>query len=559
MKDVKSQQRCAKVLALSIAMVLSIVAAPKVFAADREVYVNGEETPLSLDEAWVKGSGEAQRLSGSGVYVMTSSGLVELGSNGLPQPEGDPEHMEVTGSVDIPYDKVRVALYYYDDESSVRNHTLDTANLENADGAGYSFGYYDSVREFHELGNTSVTRITMAMDTNTVVSGNSVGCYHIMLPEKYTSFDEAKSVASRYTGGFPAYYNGEFRVLYGDWQSAGEAQLALDASGVAGVVHTASDRCVVVTSTDDGSILFEFDCGESRSLAVQPNGQLTWFKGYKYNGGFEYVRRTGGQLTVINVVDIEDYVKGVLPYEMSSSWPIEALKAQALCARTYVASHFNSLSTYNVDVTNDTYSQVYRGSAGSATTDAAVEATAGQYITYNGKLIDAMYCSSTGGATEDSENVFYSAVAYLRGRVDPYEAAADDINTNASWTETLTGSEIANIVNGYGHSLGTVQSIETEPSDSGNVIGITFKDANGGSVTFEKSSCYALVTGRLGLNSIHFEVAKSGNSFVFTGGGWGHSVGMSQYGAYAMAKSYGFTYDQIINFYYTGVELSRGV
>ena len=559
MKDVKSQQRCAKVLALSIAMVLSIVAAPKVFAADREVYVNGEETPLSLDEAWVKGSGEAQRLSGSGVYVMTSSGMVELGSEGLPQPEGDPEHMKVTGSVDIPYDKVRVALYYYDDESSVRNHTLDTANLENADGAGYAFGYYDSSREFHELGNTSVTRITMAMDTNTVVSGNSVGCYHIMLPEKYTSFDEAKSVASRYTGGFPAYYNGEFRVLYGDWQSAGEAQLALDASGVAGVVHTASDRCVVVTSTDDGSILFEFDCGESRSLAVQPKGQLTWFKGYKYSGGFEYVRRTGGQLTVINVVDIEDYVKGVLPYEMSSSWPIEALKAQALCARTYVASHFNSLSTYKADVTNDTYSQAYLGHSESATIDAAVEATAGQYITYNGKLIDAMYCSSTGGATEDSENVFYSAVAYLRGRVDPYEAAADDINTNASWTETLTGSAIANIVNGYGHSLGTVQSIETELSDSGNVIGITFKDANGGSVTFEKSSCYALVTGRLGLNSIHFEVAKSGNSFVFTGGGWGHSVGMSQYGAYAMAKSYGFTYDQIINFYYTGVELSRGV
>lgn len=149
-------------------------------------------------------------------------------------------------------------------------------------------------------------------------------------------------------------------------------------------------------------ILFEFDCGSELSLAVEPRGEdtLTWFKGYTYRGGFEYTRRDGGELTVINVVDIEDYVKGVLPYEMSGSWPLEALKAQAMCARTYAASHFDSMSTYNCDVTNDTYSQVYRGTnASTSATDAAVEATAGLYITYDGELIDAMYCSSNGGGT----------------------------------------------------------------------------------------------------------------------------------------------------------------
>ena len=72
-------------------------------------------------------------------------------------------------------------------------------------------------------------------------------------------------------------------------------------------------------------------------------------------------------------------------------------------------------------------------------------------------------------------------------------------------------------------------------------------------------SCYSFVTGSLGLNSIRFELSENGSRFTFTGSGWGHNLGMSQYGAYAMAKSYGFTFDQIISFYFTGVELSRGV
>ena len=67
------------------------------------------------------------------------------------------------------------------------------------------------------------------------------------------------------------------------------------------------------------------------------------------------------------------------------------------------------------------------------------------------------------------------------------------------------------------------------------------------------------MTGALGLGGIHFEVSESAGGFTFTGGGWGHNLGMSQYGAYAMASAYGFTFDQILNFYYTGVELSRGV
>ena len=313
-----------------------------------------------------------------------------------------------------------------------------------------------------------------------------------------------------------------------------------------------------VSDTATGTVLYTSAAGADH-LAIRPNSDLTWFKGYTYRGGFEYVRRDGGELTVINVVDIEDYVKGVLPYEMNDSWPLEALKAQAMCARTYAASHFNSLPGYQADVTNDTFSQVYRGTnASGAGTDAAVEATAGLYICYDGELIEAMYCSSNGGATENSENVMYSAVPYLRGRADPYEAAAADINPYSSWSKTVSGSQLASGAVRYGHSLSTVASLETELSESGNVIGLTLTDPNGRSAHISGNECYEFCTSVLGLNSIHFEVEQSGTSFVFSGSGWGHSLGMSQYGAYAMAEAYGFSYDQIINFYFAGVELRRG-
>ncbi len=526
-----------------------------------DVYIDGEAYD-SLDGLYAIGSGGLNRLTGGGQYVMTSGGLVQLDGSGLVSPEGDPEHMAVTGELELPYDKLRVGLYYYAGESSIRNPTLEYANLENEVGSGYELGYYDSEREFHALAETDETRITMCVDRNVSTAGGTVGCYHIRLPGSYTGYAEAALAAAEYEGGFAAYYDGRFYALYGAWETAGEAQLALDAAGGYGDVYTASDRCVVVTRTADAGIIFEFDCGSSLSLGVRPRGDdtLTWFRGNTYRGGFDYTRRDGELLTVVNVVDIEDYVKGVLPYEMSEGWPLEALKAQAVCARTYAANHFNSLRGYGCDVSNDTYSQVYRGTgAAGSTTDAAVEATAGIYLTYDGKPIDTMYCSSTGGATEDSENVMANAVGWLRGKLDPYEAASDGLNANSSWTKNFSAASLADAVNRYGYELEAVTDVETSLSGTGNVIGITFTDAAGRSASFERSNCYNFVTGALGLGSIRFEVSGENGGFTFTGGGWGHNLGMSQYGAYAMADTYGFTYDQILNFYYTGVELSRGV
>lgn len=541
-------------------------------AAAGDIYVNDSNSVLTggLGSAYAIGEGGTSFVSGDAA-VMTADGLTTVGGSsgssgsstrpGRDEVSPTPEHLSVTGRISLPYSKFRVGLYYYDGTSSIRNSTLESANLENDVGSGYLFGYYDSNRIFHQVGYTAETAITMAMDKNvTISSGASLGCYHILLPGSYMSFEEAANAASQY-GGFPAYYNGAYYALYGSYATSAEAQAALSWSGTGGQVYTASQYCVTVCRTTDGAILFEFDCGKDLNLAVSPQSSyepaVTWFKGYRYHGDFEYVRRSGDKLTVINIVDIEDYVKGVIPYEMSGSWPIEALKAQALCARTYAASHFNANSYYGFDVTNDTYSQVYRGLTGAtSTSDAAVEQTAGIYILYAGEPISAMYCSSNGGATEDSENITGNAVGYLRGKVDSFEAAAASINANSSWTDTLARSQLAEKANTLGFSIASADSIEITYSDTGNVIGMKLTDSNGRSASFSGKACYEFCTSTLGLKSISFEISENGDSVTFIGSGWGHSLGMSQFGAYAMAKTYGFTYDQIVNFYYTDITLA---
>lgn len=547
-------------------------------AAAGDIYVNGPDSVLAgaLDGAFAVGGGGTSLVSGS--YVLTADGVVTIdgqsgssgGSSGNSERPGrdetspTPEHLSVTGSITLPYSVFRVGLYYYDGTSSVRNGTLESANLENDVGSGYKFGYYDSSRVFHEVGYTSDTTITMAMDRNvTISSGVSIGCYHVLLPGSYGSFEEASGAASQYSDGFPAYYDGSYYVLCGDYESADEAYAAAQSMGISGAeAYSASNRCVTVVNTKTGRVLFEFDCGSELNLAVSPQSSsgkaVTWFRGNRYYGDFEYVRRSGEKLTVINIVNIEDYVKGVIPYEMSGSWPKEALKAQALCARTFAASHFNSNSFYGFDVTNDTYSQVYRGLTGAtANSNAAVDETAGLYILYKGEPISAMYCSSNGGATEDSENVTGSAVGYLRGKVDSFEAAADSINGHSSWSYTFTRRELAEKANTRGFSIASADAIEISWSDTGNVIGMKLTDSNGRSATFSGSACYSFCTALLGLDSISFEIEENGDNVTFVGSGWGHNLGLSQFGAYAMADTYGFTYDQIVNFYYTDITLAQ--
>jgi stage II sporulation protein D len=546
-----------RLIILMLIVVLLAAAAPMGGAASG-IFVNGstDTLPAELSACYAVGASGVTLLGTESPCVMTGSGLVTLGGGEVQPttaPGGTGTVIDRSKYVDgSQYDNAPVSLKTVKVGLNYSSGALTQAKLLNAAGSGYDFGYYDSARAFHSVGGTDETALTMIKDTNVDVDGvGTVGCFHVKLSGSYASFDAASAAAAAYDGGFPAYYNGAYYALFGNYASMTDAQAALAASGADGSAFSASKWCVVVTKSGTRQILFEYDCGTSSSLGILPRSDggktLTWFKGYKYYGGFQYTRLDGGNITVVNYVGLEDYVKGVVPYEMSASWPLEALKAQALCARTYVASNVNTYAKYGFDVTNDTYSQVYRGAGGAnAVSDAAVDATAGKFVRYQGKLCSTFFFSSDGGATESSGNVFSTAYPYLAGVMDPFEAAVDF--KYKTWTYTFSGEELAAKLASKGRSIGPVTRVSPTYSITGNCVKISFSDAAGTVVTYSKTSVYNAI----GLPGCHFTVSGDSSGYTFSGGGWGHNCGMSQWGAYSMAKVYGYDSEDIIRFYFTG-------
>ena len=517
-------------------------------------------------------------------------------------------------------DDVRVGLYYGSD-------ALPGANLLNSVGTGYRFGYDDGAG-FCQLGITAETAISMVKTQNVYyvrfsdgLSGYTdqstsnivVGCYHIGLPGRYATFEEAKAAAVS-VGGFPAWIKGEFQVRIGAYASEGAAESALQSLGVAdaSVVGTSSYGITVV-KTGTAAPIFQFDGGtENAMLIVKPGMDdsvktITHFKKRQYYGSFRYERIEGGNLTVVNLVSMDDYVRGILPYEMSSSWPLEALKAQAVCARSYTVTNMDAHrhSSSHFDICTTTHCQVYKGTeSANANTDRAVEETAGQYAWYDGKVIEAYYHSSDGGATENIENVWNEELPYLRGVLDPYEALIENEIPSYHWTRTYTGRELKEMVAAYDYNCSDIVDIKVSKlTDTGNVYSVTFTDKNGKSWTVTKdkrlrsmfgtkSLRYTITPGGDGYsltndqslgalngawaldgegNPVKVNVttvyALTGNgveevkapentdgTFTFSGTGSGHNLGLSQWGAYSMAKQ-GYTYEEILKFYYTGIEI----
>ena len=546
---------------------------------------------------------------------------------------------------------VRVGLAY-------GSGALVNANLENNTGygSGYRMGYFDDDLDFVELAWTDEdeTQITMVKTQNTWVNGTSysnsdnggdvIGCYHVLVESGYRSYEQAAADAQEYRDGFVAWIDGDYQVRAGSYTSRQEAEDA--AQNLGGTVAGTSSYAVNVTRTGTAEILFQFDGGDALALGVMPDvtgadAVRTWFKGYRYYGGFRYERIGGGDLTVVNIVDLETYIKGVVPYEMSSSWPLEALKVQAVCARSYayINIHSGKHTSYHFDVCNTTDCQAYYGAGTNSSsyqaterTDQAVDETAGEYAWYDGQVIEAFYSSSHGGASESVYNVWGTSLEqypYLCGVEDPYEADMASKNSYSSWTVSYTSSELAQRLENYGYDASSgIESLTLTYSDLGNVIQVRVNYRDGGSDTIRPSSMrsvfgissirftvngqaassgsgttsssgggltangstsldsqgtYTVISGsgslsQAGLDGLYAisgsgsitpaedaasgggsgtdtptgtQVTVSGSSYSFQGSGNGHQLGLSQYGAWAMAER-GFTYDEIIEFYYPG-------
>ena len=403
-------------------------------------------------------------------------------------------------------------------------------------GTGFSIGSYDEANIFQPLYSFEETRLEILADSS----------WHLLLGESGMSPMDAMAMAEE-VGGFVGHFSDGFRVLWGSFESLEEAESVISTTDLDGMIYLAPEGSVLVCGR---RVLWYSE--RTDTLGIMAEGDVTpvtVFNGDRFSGSFAFPV-VNGSIQVVNVVDLEDYVKGVLPYEMSASWPLEALKAQAVCARSYVVFRRGEYGDYGFDVTADTRSQVYRGlTASSDRCNEAVDETRGQLLRYQGELCEAYYFSSDGGATENCVHVFGYSRAYLCGKLDPFEAAAHVSNNN--WEITRSSQELQTWLAGKGYVLGPIAEVEASYSDFGNVTALHCTDAEGVSVMLNARKSY---TG-LGLDSCRFTVSGDGKSFRFSGRGWGHNCGMSQWGAYAMAKEYGYSYEDILGFYFTGATI----
>ena len=269
------------------------------------------------------------------------------------------------------------------------------------------------------------------------------------------------------------------------------------------------------------------------------------------------ISNAGGALQAVNIVPVEDYLCGVVGAEIGANAPVEALKAQAIAARTYTLSNLNKLASINCDLDDTTRCQNYAGVIGE--TDrccAAVHDTAGQVLIYDGKLVEALYSTDAGGVT----------ACDVTGTRPYFQAVPDSVNGNVfgigqpnhDWTLIVNRAElIAALQTNPISSVQTFSSLNIDGYDrSGRITTVTIKAANGESKTVSGPR-FREIMGPDKLKSTKATMIDAPDgSFVFKGEGWGHGFGMSQRGAIALASTpNNFTYQQILEKYYVGATI----
>lgn len=368
---------------------------------------------------------------------------------------------------------------------------------------------------------------------------------------------------------------------------------------------------VTIKQKDDDKLLItttasskKYTCDADDGVSITPASKKEFlqYNDKTYRGSLIVYRFSDSDLTVVNLLKLDEYLYGVVPREIATGHPTEALRAQAVVARSYAAAALGKYKKWNFDVTNSTSDQAYGGyDAEKEDTNEAVDDTSGEVIVYDGKIVSTPFFSTSGGMTEDPVNVWGGSVAYLKPVEDTYQS---ENASYANWTETFSKEKIEAILKNKDISIGDLLNvIVVEKSDSDNVIELKFvgtKDEytvkNEKTRTFLglKSQTYDIESGNnvsviskkddvssKNISDLYFingnkqssilskldEVYVLSNKktitynttadeYIINGRGWGHGVGMSQTGAIGMAKA-GFDYEEIIEWYYTGVKLQK--
>jgi SpoIID/LytB domain protein len=297
-----------------------------------------------------------------------------------------------------------------------------------------------------------------------------------------------------------------------------------------------------------------------------------------------------GTFTLVNHVPLETYLRGVVPQEIGPAAPASATKAQTIIARTYALRNLRRFRADNYQLCANVHCQVYHGLSGtSKQADAAITSTRGLVLTYNNELVDALYSSTTGGVTAQFSDVWNGEERpYLRAVIDSpnqvwdlsrypladekvfrqFISLTDGFNETGRnvfrWNRQSSVEQLNKDLQKYlarrKHPLANFQTIKnmsvTKRSPSGRVLTLTVQ-TDRGTIDLHKNearSAFGPPKSTLFYVKPIYDSNQKVEAFSFIGGGFGHGVGLSQYGAHNLAKL-GWTAEQILSFYYPGTQI----
>ncbi|WP_419823983.1 SpoIID/LytB domain-containing protein [Anoxybacterium hadale] len=380
------------------------------------------------------------------------------------------------------------------------------------------------------------------------------------------------------------------------------------------IVITNENGNIVVKDKD--GILLSADMGSSGCImpADYDDDGVIYYDGTPYRGGVQFLGKSNGTMTVINVIRLEHYVYGILNSELGYTNPKEALKAQAVVARSYAEQNLGKHSADGFDLCTSTHCQVYKGYSGEFdATNKATDETEGEFLLYDGEPVSAFYYKNSGGYTQNSEDVWSGKLPYLR-------AVKDEYSPSYPWSTSLSFEIIKTKLESAGFSPGTIQSVSINAYNNTGAVS-ELKIVGSGSTVYLKKENIRNVLGATIIKSNMFTLGKGSSSGVgngtwnisnglrvtesdadaklyvisdsgkaskidaegvfgsngqvtillgtrssepiqtvtngtveFNGYGYGHGVGMPQDSAVEMAKQ-GFDYKEILEYFFTDIEV----
>lgn len=280
------------------------------------------------------------------------------------------------------------------------------------------------------------------------------------------------------------------------------------------------------------------------------DGQIT-VNGKKYRGSMEIIEDGKGALTVINELDLEDYVMGVIAGEVPQDWPLEALKAQAIAARTFAVLKRTEARKRgdSYDLENTSFFQVYQGTERvNENIVKAVAKTRHEIATFKNAPIMAFFHSNCGGCTSKAVGVWSQNQPYLQ----PVSCPFGNNGPHFRWRSEVPIPDMVRKLRSYGMNLSDIVRVSiVERDESERILQLSIMDADGQTKKM-KGSVFRMALGPDVIRSTRFDAVVQGNKVIFNGKGWGHGVGLCQEGACAMAYK-GYSCFEILRYYYHGI------